>query len=49
MRLFLTTVWMNIRVMFHYKKTFFISMLIFPITLLVNMALFSKIYAYNGA
>lgn len=48
MQLFLTTVWMNIRVMFHYKKTFFISMLIFPITLLINMALFSKIYAYNG-
>jgi ABC-2 type transport system permease protein len=48
MRVFATAVSMNLRVFFHYRKSFLISIIIHPIILLVDILLFQTIYAHNG-
>lgn len=48
MDVFLEVVKMNIKILFQYKRTFFLSMAIFPLAQLVDMALFTSIYRYNG-
>jgi ABC-2 type transport system permease protein len=48
MKVFAMAVSMNIRVFFHYRKGFLISVIIHPIILLVDILLFQSIYAHNG-
>ncbi|MDB5055407.1 MAG: Protein of unknown function superfamily [Bacilli bacterium] len=46
---FYTAITMHFRVFFHYRKAFLISMVIHPITLMINIVLFKALYAYNGS
>jgi ABC-2 type transport system permease protein len=49
MRLFLTVIKINFKIMIQYKWGFLISLIGDPFVMLVNVALFSSIYAYNNA
>jgi ABC-2 type transport system permease protein len=48
MKVFATAVSMNLRVFFHYRNSFLISIIIHPIILLADVLLFQTIYAHNG-
>jgi len=45
---FLKVLEMNVRVFFQYRASFGISLVIFPIVLIVNVMLFESLYAYSG-
>ena len=48
MRVFWKAIHLNLKVFFAYPKGFLISMVIHPIILALNIALFTSIYKYNG-
>ncbi|OPX45248.1 hypothetical protein CLHUN_11350 [Ruminiclostridium hungatei] len=47
MKVFMEVIKLNFKVMFQYKWTFAMTVIIQPILLLINMSLFKSIYAYN--
>lgn len=49
MKVFMEVIKLNYKVMFQYKWTFAMTVIIQPILLLINISLFKSIYAYNDA